>query len=68
MRGFLKFLLAIGLMILGILLIVSSCASGVQTGMADTLFGGHTNSAIFWVIGINGFVVFLGGMYMLRRR
>jgi hypothetical protein len=67
MGGFLRFLLAVGLVILGIVLIGGAFTGGLQTGMANSLFGSHTSTAAFWVIGIVGFIVFLGGIYMLRR-
>jgi len=67
MGGFLKFLLAIGLIILGIFLVGGSFLGGIQAGMYSSLFGGHINSASYWVIGIIGFVVFLGGIYLLRK-
>jgi hypothetical protein len=67
MGGFLKFLLAIGLIIVGGLLMVGAFMGGVQAGIATSLFGGHINSASYWVVGIIGFVVFLGGIYMFRK-
>ncbi len=66
--GFLKFLLSIGLVIVGGLLMLGSFFGGIQSGIATSLFGGHANSASFWVVGIVGFVVFLGGIYLLRKK
>jgi hypothetical protein len=66
--GFLKFLLSIGLIIVGGILVVGSFLSGIQTGIATSVYGGHVNSVSFWVTGIIGFVVFLGGIYLLRKR
>ena len=66
--GFLKFLLAVGLIIFGILFMVGSFFGGIRVGMANALFGSHVSSVSFWVVGIIGFVGFLGGVYMLRKK
>ena len=66
--GFLKFLLSIGLIIIGGVLVVGSFLSGIQAGIATSIFGGHVNSASFWVTGIIGFIIFLGGIYLLRKK
>ena len=66
--GFLKFLLAIALMGLGFVITVGSFLGGLQTGLKNSMFGQHFSSAGFWVTGIIGVVMFLGGIYMLRNR
>ncbi len=67
MSGFLKFLLAIGLVILGGLMVLGAIMAALSSGIATSLNGGSSPSAVFWVIGIIGFIVFLGGVYMLRK-
>jgi len=66
--GFLKFLLAIALMVFGFIVAADAFLGAVQSGMQNALFGQHVSSGIFWVIGIIGVVMFLGGIYMLRSR
>jgi hypothetical protein len=66
--GFLKFLLAIALILGGIYLIIAAFMGGITIGLSNTINGAHTSAAIAWVMGIIGFVGFLGGIYMLRRK
>lgn len=66
--GFLKFVLAVVLVIGGIILMASAFLGGMQIGIADAMFGGDTSQVFTWIIGIVGFIVLLGGIYMLRRR
>lgn len=68
MKGFLLFLLAIALSIVGFIIMIGSFFGAVQSGMASGLFGQHSSSTSFWISGIVGFVMFLGGIYMLRSR
>ena len=68
MKGFLLFLLAVALSIIGFIIMIGSFFGAAESGMASGLFGGHSNSASFWIAGIIGFVMFLGGIYMLRNR
>jgi len=66
--GFLKFLLAVVLILGGIYLIIAAFMGGISIGLSNTINGAHTSSLIAWIIGIIGFVGFLGGIYMLRRK
>ena len=64
--GFLKFLLAVGLVILGGIIMFISFFGGMASGIQSALFGGNAGAALFWIMGIVGFITFLGGVYMLR--
>lgn len=66
--GFLKFLLAIGLVILGFLLMAGAFLSCVGSGITSSMFGTPTSETSFWLMGIIGFVIFLGGVYMLKKQ
>ncbi len=65
--GFLKFLLAIALIIAGLIGIASSFLNCMSAGVGSALAGQNLSTTPFWVIGIVAFVVFLGGIYMLRK-
>jgi hypothetical protein len=67
-KGFLLFLLAIALSIIGFIIMIGSFFGAAESGMASGLFGQHSSSTPFWISGIIGFVLFLGGIYMLRNR
>ena len=66
--GFLKFLLAIALIIIGGLGMASAFLNCVSAGVASSLYGTSMSEAPYWIIGVVGFVIFLGGIYMLRKR
>ena len=68
MKGFLLFVLAVLLSIFGVLLIVGAVFGSIRAGMSTLMFGGHTNSATFWILGIIGFFMLLGGIYMRRHK
>ncbi len=64
MYRFLKLLMAILLMLTG-LYIMASIFLGNYFG---PLFGNHMSAVVFWGFMVFGAVVFLGGIYMLKRR
>lgn len=66
--GFLKFLLAVALVIVGGLGMLSVPLSCISTGINSSLYGQTFSETPFWIIGIISFVIFLGGLYMLRKR
>jgi hypothetical protein len=66
--GFLKFLLAIGLVIAGIIGIIWAFASCSLIGASSAMSGKYLSTAPSWILGIISFVVGLGGVYMLRRK
>jgi hypothetical protein len=68
LMGFLKFLLAVVLILGGIFLIIAAFMGGISIGLSNTVNGSHTSSLIAWIMGIIGFVGCLGGVYMLRGR
>ena len=66
--GFLKFLLAIGLVILGAFLTVGGVLSCANVNIMSSFIGSSTSETPFLIIGIVGIVVMLGGFYMLRKK
>ena len=66
--GFLKFLLAVVLILGGIYLIIAAFMGGISIGLSNSINGAHNSSSIAWIMGIVGFVCALGGIYMLRRK
>ena len=67
--GFLKFLLAIALCIIGVFLVVGAAGGFLNNLVKADMIGGQHPSAIWaWVVGIIGAIVFLGGIYMLRKK
>ena len=62
--GFLKFVFSICLSILGVFLMIAAFFGLGTNGLAGTSY----NHALYWVLGFIGFVAFLGGIYLLRRR
>lgn len=66
--GFLKFLLAVGLVILGVFGIGSALVTCISAGVTSSMLGKNISSAPSWIIGIVSFVIFLGGVYMFRKK
>jgi hypothetical protein len=66
--GFLKFLGAIAMIIIGLLGVVSSFLGCISNGISSSITGRGSSDAVFWIIGIISFVIFLGGIYVLRRK
>ena len=66
--GFLKFLLAVALVIVGGLGMLSVPFSCIEAGMTSTMYGTNFSETFYWIVGVVAFVIFLGGIYMLRKR
>jgi len=66
--GFLKFLLAVGLVIIGVLGIGAALITCINIGVTSSMFGKDISSTPSWIIGIIAFVILLGGIYMLRKK
>jgi hypothetical protein len=68
--GFLKFLLAIVMMIGGPFIMFAGFATCGSGQIFSSVNGGSSSGAtgLGWIIFIVGFVVFFGGVYMLRNR
>ena len=64
MKGFLLFLFSICLSIVGVFLMFAAFFGLGTNGIGGTTY----NPALYWVLGFIGFVMFLGGIYMLRNR
>ena len=62
--GFLKFLFSICLAILGVFLMIAAFFGLGTNGIAGITY----NPALYWLVGIIGFVALIGGIYLLRRR
>ncbi len=65
--GFLKFLLAVFLVILGLFLMGAAFLSCLGGGITSVMSGTTNSEAPSWIMGIIGFVVMLGGIYMLKK-
>jgi hypothetical protein len=68
LMGFLKFLGAIAMMIIGFLGIVGSFLGCLNSGISSTIIGGKHSDTPFVITAIIAVIIFLGGIYILRRK
>ena len=68
MTGFLRFLLAVGLVILGLLGFGTAIVAVFGSTVVASASGNSPSFVMPWVIGIVSAIVLLGGVYMLRNK